>query len=73
MASTMGFGQTLQRNYQVGLRLLLTEMVVSISALPLLAIASTPWAIVAAAVIPWWFVIRLRSHSNRVVQTLVTS
>ncbi|MFM8846078.1 MAG: hypothetical protein ACKOGN_09295 [Gammaproteobacteria bacterium] len=73
MASTMGFGQTLQRNYQVGMRLLLAEMVVSISALPLLAIASTPWAIVAAAVIPWWFVMRLRSHSNRVVETLVTN
>lgn len=73
MASSMGFGQTLQRNYRVGMRLLLTEMLVSITVLPLLAIASTPWAILAAAALPWWFVMQLRAHSNRVVQTLATT
>jgi hypothetical protein len=55
------------------MRLLLTEMLVSITVLPLLAIASTPWAILAAAALPWWFVMQMRAHSNRVVQTLATT
>jgi O-antigen/teichoic acid export membrane protein len=66
MASTMGFGQTLRRNYTVGMRLAAQEMLLSLALLPVLALtAGAVAALTAAAVLPWITVARLRASSAR--------
>lgn len=66
MASTMGYGQTLQRSYTAGMRYALQEMLLTVTLLPALAFASGAIAAVTvAAIIPWITVLRLRASSGR--------
>jgi hypothetical protein len=68
MASAMGFGQTLQRNYRMGMRYALIEMFLSVTLLPVTAVfAGAETAAVVAAVIPWLTVWRLRAMSRLTV------
>ena len=65
MASTMGFGQTLQRNYRTGMRYALIEMLLSVALLPITAVSlGAETAAAVAAVIPWLTVWRLRAMSR---------
>lgn len=65
MASTMGFGQTLQRNYRMGMRYALIEMLLSVALLPITAVSlGAETAAAVAAVIPWLTVWRLRAMSR---------
>lgn len=65
MASAMGFGQTLQRNYRTGMRYALIEMLLSVTLLPLAAVVlGAKTAATVAAVIPWLTVWRLRAMSR---------
>jgi hypothetical protein len=71
MASAMGFGQTLQRNYRAGMRFALMEMVLTVTLLPATALAAdAKTAAVVAAVIPWITVWRLRAMSRLTVAAL---
>ena len=71
MASAMGFGQTLQRNYRMGMRYALIEMFLSVTLLPVTAVfAGAETAAVVAAVIPWLTVWRLRAMSRLTVAAL---
>jgi hypothetical protein len=68
MASAMGFGQTLQRNYQAGMRFALMEMALTVTILPATAwVADAKTAAIVAAVIPWITVWRLRAMSRLTV------
>lgn len=68
MASAMGFGQTLQRNYRVGMRYALIEMLLSVTLLPTTAaLGGAATAAALAAVIPWLTVWRLRAMSRLTV------
>lgn len=74
LASSMGFGQTIERDYGRGLRILLAECVMSVALVPLAAVAyGADLAIAIAAVIPWISVWRLRRHSLRVTHALKRS
>jgi hypothetical protein len=74
LASSMGFGQTIERDYGRGLRILLAECVMSVALVPLAAVAyGADLAIAIAAVIPWISVWRLRRHSLRVTYALKRS
>jgi O-antigen/teichoic acid export membrane protein len=65
MASAMGFGQTLQRNYRMGMRYALIEMLLSVTLLPFTAVVlGAKTAAAVAAVIPWLTVWRLRAMSR---------
>ena len=68
MASAMGFGQTLQRNYRMGMRYALIEMLLSVTLLPITAVlVGAKTAAAVAAVIPWLTVWRLRAMSRLTV------
>lgn len=65
MASSMGYGQTLQRNYRAGMRYAFIEMGLTVTLLPAVAlIAGAKTAAALAAVIPWVTVWRLRDASR---------
>lgn len=71
MASAMGFGQTLQRNYRMGMRYALIEMLLSVTLLPITAVfVGAETAAAVAAVIPWLTVWRLRAMSRLTVAAL---
>lgn len=71
MASAMGFGQTLQRNYRAGMRFALMEMTLTVTLVPATALAAdAKTAAIVAAVIPWITVWRLRAMSRLTVAAL---
>lgn len=68
LASSMGFGQTIERNYQRGMRILLLECATSATLVPGAAIlCGAMAAVVVATILPWISVFLLRRHSQRVL------
>jgi len=68
LASSMGFGQTIERNYQRGMRILLLECATSATLVPgAAALGGAMAAVTIAAILPWISVFLLRRHSRRVL------
>jgi len=68
MASPMGFGQTMRRDYRQGMRITVLEMLLTLSALPLCAAALGSFAALAsAALLPWISVALLHRYSRSVL------
>lgn len=68
LASSMGFGQTMERDYRRGMRILLFECLASVALVPGAAqFVGTGAAITIAAILPWVSVALLRAHSARVL------
>lgn len=68
LASSMGFGQTIERDYRRGMRILLLECMASLTTVPAAAMFVDTWlALVIAAILPWVSVAMLRAHSVRVL------
>lgn len=73
MASPMGFGQTMRRDYRQGMRITLLEMSLTVLALPLLAATlGSLAALGAAALLPWISVGLLRRYSWSVLTASAT-
>lgn len=67
ISSPMGFGQTLQRNYRAGLKIHAIELGATLALLPaMIYLLGVPWALAAAAIIPWITVFLLRRYSEQI-------
>lgn len=68
LASSMGFGQTIERDYRRGMHILLLECGTSATLVPGAAmLGGAMTAVVIAAILPWISVALLRRHSQRVL------
>jgi hypothetical protein len=73
MASPMGFGQTMRRDYRQGMRITVLEMLLTVSALPFFAATLGSFAALgAAALLPWLSVALLHRYSRSVLNATAT-
>jgi O-antigen/teichoic acid export membrane protein len=67
ISSPMGFGQTILRDYRIGQRIHLAELVITVALVPSsLVFLGWEMALIFSATIPWLSVYLLRSYSNKV-------
>ena len=66
--TTVGYGQTIKRNYINGFKINLTELVITIVLVPL-SLAYLHWSVclLICGVLPWTSVLRVYSHSKAII------
>lgn len=69
ISSPMGYGQTIRRNYQKGLKIHFLELILTLISLPLTLYAvGVYWGLLLGATIPWITVFLLRHDSYQTIE-----
>ena len=70
MSSSMGYGQTMERSYRNGFKIHFSELIFTITLLPIFAMCLGVYqALFLCSVLPWISVFRLRSYSLKIRQS----
>ena len=70
MSSSMGYGQTMERSYRNGFKIHFSELIFTITLLPIFAMCLGVYqALFLCSVLPWISVLRLRSYSLKIRQS----